>query len=202
MSAMIEKARAWMNDERHELFMGAVCLLILCGISYAFGRYSAPSKVVMTTAQTKTTHQVKETKTAKVDTHETKDDHAQVKTMVVYRDRIIHPDGTREEHEVEKSVTAAQDIHIDLTTSAVAAATSVVNDTTTTKTVTKEVERSQPAWGLGAMAGVRLQDGLQPVMGLEGDYRLGGPIKVMLWGTVNTAGTPHPTLGAGIHLDF
>ena len=178
---MIAKVRAWMSDDKHEFIVGAVALIILLGLSFAAGRYFAPTSVKTVAVQAKATHDEEKKVEQKVDVHEVQDQQAKTKTVVVYRDRITHPDGTVEEHEKETTVLQTMDFHIDLRSAAWLAAQTVTHDEATVTLKAKEVTRDPPNVEASLLAGFRLSDDIHPVVGPMVQFRALGPLKVGGW---------------------
>lgn len=115
----------------------------------------------------------------------------QTKRVVVYRDRVVAPDGTRTEREVETSVTDSE-----ARTVATKQAERVV-----TRDVVREVERRVevtqplPQWRVGALAGFDIP-GWRPAYGAHAERRIAGPLSLGVWGLHTGQG------GVSLSLEF
>lgn len=160
--------------------IGAVAAALLLA-SFAVGRYSAPKPSIKTvTVERVVTKEVKgEDKTL----HETK-------TVVVYRDRIIHKDGTVEDKS-ETKTTVGLDTK-DHTTDAV--------DTSTSKQATLEIKTSRADWHVGLLVGTPV---LTPslLLGVQVERRILGPFYAGVWALNPTNGFK-PTVGLSLGVVF
>jgi hypothetical protein len=115
----------------------------------------------------------------------------EAKRVVIYRDRVIKPDGTRIEREVEKTETD----------------TKIADTRTGEKVDTREGTKDRehvvtsplPQWRVGALVGVGLRVDpfvLVPAYGAHVERRIAGPFFVGVWG-LHTG-----TAGLSLSLEF
>ncbi len=98
---------------------------------------------------------------------------AETKHVVVYRDRVVEPDGTTIEREVERADTETRE------TTRTDSAVDVEKATDSTKVVRAPL----PDWRVGALVGAQLRlppEG--PIFGAIVERRIAGPLSVGAWG--------------------
>jgi hypothetical protein len=168
-------------------FAVLAALLIAFGAGFGSAR-STMKPGVITVTKTVTVEKVVEAKAKQVE-----------KRVVVYRDRIIKPDGTRIEHEVERSQTDAKS-----TSTRAAEKTAAAESTQIIK------PSNPPDWRVGALVGLNWQGihwsplsiGLDALTyGVFVDRRILGPFSVGLWVT-NSGKTFAPALGLQVSMEF
>lgn len=115
-----------------------------------------------------------------------------VRTVVVYRDRVTKPDGTKVEHTETREASDARSV------------TEHVDDKAETREATRVVEAPRPAWRVGMLAGADARnarllppDPGPPVLGGFVERRVVGPLSVGVWGL--NAG---PTVGVSLSVEF
>ncbi len=144
--------------------------LALLGGAFAAGRYSAPPdvrEVERVEFRDRVVEVIREVKVKQA---------AEIKTVVVYREKVTKPDGTVIEKETSKADTETK------------TAETVKTDTSkdATSEGTREVERivsaPRPAWRVGALAGGSLTPALVPAYGAHVERRILGPFSVGVWG--------------------
>lgn len=176
-----------------------VCLVVAVvaiGTAFAIGRATAPAPQMK--VEERVAEKAHEQVTTTVEATATRDE-AKVETVVVYRDRLVHVDGTVEEHEVEHRGTDVQ-IHEEAKAAEVKVEVREVE-----RVVEKRVEvhTPPPDWRVTAMVGVDasplVRQGLPPALALGAsvERRIIGPIYVGVWGLVQPA-----AVGASIGFDF
>lgn len=97
---------------------------------------------------------------------------AEVKRVVVYRERLIQPDGTRVEREVERAETTREE----------ATRTTLHAKTEEARTM---ATIAQPDWRAGGLVGGALELGpfqVEPMFGVLVERRIAGPFSVGFWG--------------------
>lgn len=127
------------------------------------------------------------------------DDRQTAKTVVVYRDRVTHKDGTIEEKTSVQKTQGTAEHHtdgIDTTTTATRAGT---------ETSTKTVTAAPPAWSVSVSLGVPVAlkapfVGTPFVVG-EVDRRVWGPLYLGAWGSVDIHGK-NPVAGLSMGVAF
>lgn len=117
---------------------------------------------------------------------------AEAKRVVVYRERVVQPDGTRVEREIERADTVTK--------------VEVKMNTETKRDTKRDVERvevARPDWRVGVLAGVDArQVSLVPlspgplVFGGIVERRLVGPVSVGAWGLSSA------TFGVSVSVEF
>ncbi len=115
----------------------------------------------------------------------------EAKRVIVYRDRVIKPDGTRIEREIEKTETDTK----------ITDARETAKEATHAGTKDREhvVTSPRPDWRVGAMVGTALTLDpifLKPVYGGFVERRIAGPFSVGIWG-LSTG-----TTGVSLVLEF
>ncbi len=147
--------------------IGGACALLLA--AFAVGRYTARAPEVRDVERIVYQDRVVE-KIVTVKVTE------EAKRVIVYRDRVVKPDGTRIEHEVEKTETDTK-----------------IADTRTgekkekregTKDREHVVTSPLPQWRVGALVGVGLRLDplvLVPAYGAHVERRIAGPFFVGVW---------------------
>lgn len=164
--------------------------LALLGGGYAFGRFSAPDKVVTVTkterVEVESTAQREEIDSLRVQLAESK--------KRIHRERVavVAPDGTR-------TTTTKTDVAVDTTTSTKTeaheeAAATHTEATATSATATKEVVRARPSVRVGLLGGVNLQTRAYAVGG-QVELRVLGPLSAGVWGLYLS-----PGVAAGLSL--
>jgi hypothetical protein len=167
----------------------AVLLALLVAFGGGFGAARSTLKPeTITVTKTQVVEKVIEAKAKEVE-----------RRVVVYRDRVIKPDGTQVIHEVERSQT----------------------DSKSTKTVTADrasssesthIEKpaARPDWRVGALVGVNwagvhiapLSIGIDALTyGVFAERRILGPFSVGLWVT-NSGAKFSPALGLQLSMEF
>lgn len=168
---------------RHYLIAGVVILAALVG-AFSAGRFSAPLQVETRTIKGET---VIEKVFIKGDTVYVKE-----KAKIVWRDRVIKPDGTITEREVEKTDTK-EDTKVSITTN---------TERTATLTESKSsVTTLRPRWRVAVLGGASWNPPLIPiagplVLGAEVDIRIVGGLSAGVW--ANTGGSG----GVSISFEF
>lgn len=195
---LISTIRAWLKDHPR---IGWGCIgIVLLVLAFVAGRFTTPVKTVTITQTVHATHDEKKTEQKTEQKREAVVTKNVVHTVIVYRDKIIHPDGTVELHRKDVTTDAVKDEHKDLTASAVTAATTVVHDDVQSKTVKKEVTATGGALSVSLMLGMQLNDGLKPVVGVGVEHQIIGQLSGGLWGTINVSGPLNPALGGSLTL--
>lgn len=152
---------------------GALAYVLVIPVAFAVGRFTAAKPTVTTQEHTvyqdRIVYKDREVKVASK---------AEVKHVVVYRDRVIK-DGTTTEHEVETDDTTAHELASDVTTHASTETKAI--DRTASKTVTSD----RPQWHVGILAGGSLTTPLLSIagpltLGVHAERRIAGPF----WGGV------------------
>lgn len=150
----------------NKYWIGGAALALV--VSFAAGRFSAAKPAITTVT---TAHAIVNTAVATVDQKTTHD----TRTVVVYRDRVTHTDGTVEEKSETRAVSG------ETVTEHATKHASEHADTATVSAVT--ITPYQPRWNVSAMAGVDVLHITRPlVYGVSVDYRLIGPVTVGVWG--------------------
>jgi hypothetical protein len=185
----------------------AAGLVVAVGTASFFaGRASVPAPEhveVEQRAEERATETVTAERTEVETTNATTDtDRATDTVRVVYRDRIVYPDGTRHESEVETVETADRvREHVEAEGKR-AEAEKIVERREVEKIVERrvEVERDPPDWRVSALVGADLGivDGDPPhlAFGAEVDRRILGPVSVGVWGLSTGA------VGGAVSIEF
>jgi ribosomal protein L39E len=100
---------------------------------------------------------------------------AQVQRVVVYRDRVVTPDGTTREREIETSEAATVQRE----------QVAQVHDRTAEQTTERAVEKvidPRRNWRASVLVGVQSLRDRRPVFGLRVERRLLGDVSLGLWG--------------------
>jgi hypothetical protein len=164
-------------------------VLVLFAAAFAAGRYTAAEPDVHEVERVVYRDQVV-TKTRVV----TVAAKAETKRVVVYRDRVVKPDGTRIEREVERSDTETRE------TTRTEGTTNTERTTEGDRTSDRTVTAARPNWRVGALVGGQLDPlGLRPVYGAHAERRLAGPFHVGAWGLHTGAGI---AAGLSLSLEF
>lgn len=166
------KARQWAA--------GLTALIVLLGLSFSAGRYTAPEKV----------REVE--KLVWKDRAEEKGTSKKTKAVnrVVYVDRVVSPSGEVREKRMTKTLTDAHEVaEVARTTES----TGVLEKSTTTTL--------RPDWRVGVLVGASLKEPLVPiagplVLGASVERRIVGGVSAGAW--VNTAGAA----GASVSVEF
>lgn len=158
----------------------ALVALGLAALGYAFGRYTAPEKVVE-----KEKIKVQTVEVVKEVIKEVKVENKNVNT----RTRVVeYPDGRKE------TITEV----IDRTT--VGTNTDTNTDSNSSSTTEKEKEKitinKKPDWKFTGLAGVEISDFGTPIYGGMVEKRILGPISVGVWGLSDK------TVGGAISIEF
>lgn len=138
--------------------------LVLALLGYAFGRYMQPAKVEVRVEE--------KVKTVLVETSKKK------KIKV----KIIRPDGTIEEREVEEDVTITEKERV--------------------REVEKEkiITNAKPQWKAGVLAGLNTVHSKEFSYGVQVERRIIGPVFMGVWGT--TTNNDDQSAGVSISLEF
>lgn len=214
LKAIADKARAFLgtlparlsklDPYTRLLVIAVVAVLLALVLGFLWGRHSAPALVTRdaksaehvetqskSTATSKIEQKTEATKAVQTEQAKQTD---KVRTVVVYRDRVIKPDGTQIEHEriqsrTDSSQSAQTSQRSDLTVATQTAAETVANASTTqTATRTSETHEQidrRDRLLLQGMAGLGVTG---PVYGAAVSYRLAGPLYVGAWGLTVPAG--------------
>lgn len=160
----------------------AVALLVVA--AYSAGRFTAPERVDERTLVRVVTREREVEKRVEVT--------AKVETRIVYRDRIVQPDGTRVEREVERSGAVTE--------------TAAAHEREVVREVEKRVEVERvvtvrPDWRVSITAGASLREPALPlagplVLGAQVDRRIAGGFSVGVWASTQGA------FGGAASLDF
>lgn len=154
-----------------------VTTIIVLVVTFAFGRYTTPVKVV-----TKVETVEVEKKTSNTDTDSDAHKHKETTTT-----KVTRPDGT-----TETTTKSVEDTTHDQKTSQ-----QVVDNTTVDKTSSKEVIKDSGRLNLSILAGVKAGAWTDPpVYGGSINKNLIGPITIGLWGLTN--GTVGGSLGVSL----
>jgi hypothetical protein len=116
-------------------------------------------------------------------------------TKVVYRDRLISPDGTVREREVERSAS--------LETFKLSSDTS--ESSTKDASRATQVSPLRPQWRVGILAGGSVSfSALQvsPVFGALVERQIAGPFSVGVWGLYRSSLEPQLNAGVSVSLSF
>ncbi len=173
-----------------------VAAVVALAGAFSAGRFSAPEKVV-----TKEVEVFKDRVVEKVVTKEVevvKVVKAKAETKIVYRDRVITPDGTVKEHEEERTETKED----EKTDGERKTDTEKVAERVVEKLVTVEKTVAlRPDWRVGVLVGVQWPQPLLPfagpmVLGVHADRRIVGGLYAGLW--AHTGGS----FGLGVSFEF
>lgn len=174
---------------KHWRLVGVSLLAIglICG-SFAAGRASVPELPARVVERVEYRDRVVE----KVVEVKAKDE-AKAKTVVVYRDRLVKPDGTKIEHEVERS----DSVQVTDTKTATVGEMDAARDLKTERVV----EAQRPQWRVSALAGVtnpRLSPlSVEKTFGVMVERRVVGPVSAGVW-----ALSGGPSLGLALSVEF
>lgn len=144
----------------------------LLAAAFAFGRWSAPTKIKTETKIVEVEKKTEETK---------KDENKNKKTTTHTK---VSPDGTRE--------TTTTTVETDRKSTD----RSRTDDKSTTQVITKEVEKSKSYVTISALAGMSFKDLTTPFYGGSLSKPVLGPITLGVWGLTNGTG------GVSIGLTF
>jgi hypothetical protein len=179
------------NEVWHKRLQMFAVACILAGTGYAFGRYSAPDRVVTKEHETVRT-------VTQVDTRAQEEVVAlrsQLETLKrsTHRVETVKPDGTRTVT-TDTNTERNRDTTSDKTTHA---EQQTVAQTETTREVTKTVEvtRERPQWRVGPLVGFDLRT-RTPVYGGIVERRILGPV------SLGAVGLSNGTLGLSLTLEF
>lgn len=170
---------ARLNVWRTRALIAAGVLLALVG-AFTAGRFSAPEQVQTTSIVTKTVRVVERVE-VKGETV-----YVKAKAQIVWRDRVVKPDGTITEHIVEKTDTK-EDGKISVSSNT-DRNVSLAENRTDTRTVTV-----RPRWRLSVLAGAQYPPPLLTiagplVLGAQFEIRIAGGLSAGLWATTGAAG--------------
>lgn len=159
---------AWSLIRAHWRPAAVAALALACLVA---GRCSAPKSKTITVTQVqwkeRVVTQVVEKKVEQKD---------EVKTMVVYRDRVTHKDGTVEDKTETHETVGIEDRNTDNVSAQQIVVASGAQKTTTVKT------SDAPRLHVAALIGSPLSPtGPELVVGAAADYRILGPITVGAW---------------------
>lgn len=159
---------------------GSIALLVLLGLSFSAGRYTAPEKV----------REVE--KLVWKDRAEEKGSTKKAKAVdrIVYVDRVITKDGEVREKRMTKTLTDAREV---AEVARVTESSGAFEKSTTTTL--------RPDWRVGVLAGASLREPLVPiagplVLGVSVERRIVGGLSAGAW--ANTVGAA----GASLSLEF
>lgn len=168
---------------RSYLIVAGVVLAVGAG-AFAAGRFAAPMKV-----ETREVERVvfKDRVVEKVVTVT-----LAAKTKIVWRDRVVAPDGTTTTREVEKTDTREDTTRTD---------DRVATSEGTTEREAVTITTNRPGWRVGALVGLSLREPLLPIagpliLGLSAERRLIGGLWAGLW--IQTGGSA----GLSLSLEF
>lgn len=173
---MTPTARQWLA--------GGVALLVLLGLAFSAGRFSAPAKVDVREVEKIVW---KDRIVEKVVTKK-----AKAVDRVVYVDRVVMPDGEIREKTSTRTITDARElVNTDKTAETEGKADSSKATVTSTR----------PDWRVGVLVGASLREPLLPlagplVIGASVERRIIGGVSAGAW--VNTAGAA----GAAVSVEF
>lgn len=155
--------------------------------AYALGRVSAPARVE--TVERVVTREVQAVQVQHTEQREA----ARVETRVVYRDRVVTPDGTVREREVERSESAAVQREQSATVE------QTVRTVDVERVASRTVTVPAPDWRVGVLVGVPVRLAPGPVLvGVLIQRRLWGPVSAGAW-TLAPVG-PGAPVAAGVSL--
>lgn len=187
--------------------VGVVCL-VLCAVSYGFGRYGAPDKVVerekVRIEKVEVEKQVvvvqEKIKVERIYLAETSKRIHREETCKTYPDGTVESKKT-EDINVDKIIREQDVKFVD---KVVEKMTEKINYVDRIVEKEKIVERERPNWRLGVMAGYDVgyltsDPGAGLVFGGIAERRILGPVSVGLWGT---SAKPYGTYGVMVSLEL
>lgn len=177
-----------------------VAAVALISAAFLGGRCSVPRPTVKTVTQVQTRVEYRDRVVTQTVEHKA-EQKTETKTVVVFRDRVVHKDGTSETKEEIRQVSGLVDVTADSQKTKSTAEHHEVSEGKTSTSVSVDAPRWFAGLNLGVPVSLRAPYVGLPFIVVHADYRFFGPLSVGAWGSFDVKGN-NPALGLSIGVGF